>query len=193
MDSPSKWSSVSPSSAYGKQAPTYFFENEDIVDYHRVIKEIPLEKASSIFAEITDRKKHLIQQLGIHGCTAAATAMLLIDSEEEVDIRSFKERKFGTASQMVLDIEKGKKRALLTQIPEKLEGLRTHIDKFGSAILPINDRKIGGHVIVLDNISPDLLLAEIRDPYHGWAITVKASVLWEKISKSSEDILINIA
>lgn len=33
---------------------------------------------------------------------------------------------------------------------------------------------IGGHVIVVDEVSDDLSQIRLRDPYHGWEITVTA-------------------
>lgn len=61
-----------------------------------------------------------------------------------------------------------------------LSELREVIMKNGSAIVSIE--VTGVHAVVVDDISQDLSKVRLRDPYHGWEITVTAEAFvkaWE--------------
>ena len=66
---------------------------------------------------------------------------------------------------------------VVTTHTKNLKELRNAIIKNGSCITHVGklgSSEIGGHVIIVDEISKDLKNVRLRDPYHGWEITVNA-------------------
>lgn len=149
------------------------FADEDILLIHKVIRkeQIPLNK--NIFIEYSEHGKAIIQQQATRGCTAAVAAMLIADHGKTVDIHELKMRNLGGDTNILKDIRKAGLTPIETEI-SSLDELRKAIEKNGSGIVSITGDTIGNHVIVVDNVSADLKSVRLRDPYHGWEITVKA-------------------
>lgn len=133
-----------------------------------------------VYAEYTTHGKAIIQQQATRGCTAAVTAMLIMDHNIIPNLTSLSSRNLGNEETMLMDIRK----AGLTPLggrANSLKELREKILKNGSCVTWITGREFGGHVVVVDDVSKDLSRVRLRDPYHGWEITVTSAaflIVW---------------
>jgi hypothetical protein len=55
---------------------------------------------------------------------------------------------------------------------EKARALETMIAKTGSGILHLMHPELKSHVVVLDEISLEKWRVTLREPYHGWMLTL---------------------
>ncbi|MFK7827836.1 MAG: hypothetical protein AB8G05_27055 [Oligoflexales bacterium] len=60
--------------------------------------------------------------------------------------------------------------------------LKKLLTKHGSLIIGIADRYIGSHFIIIDEISNNFQTVRLRDPWHGWDITVTADAVRKRIT-----------
>lgn len=73
------------------------------------------------------------------------------------------------------DIRKAGFKPMVTSLESNsLKTLRDQLLEYGSAIVSIIDPQAGCHSIIVDEVSKDLKQVRLRDPYHGWKITVSA-------------------
>lgn len=126
--------------------------------------------AADFYAEFTEHGKAIIQQRAMRGCTAAATAMLIVDNGKKIDPYKLEIRNLANEERQIRDIEEAGLKAIINSA-ETLSELRLCIVKNGSAIVSV-DNKIGAHVVIVDEVSEDHSWIRLRDPYHGWEITV---------------------
>lgn len=148
-----------------------------------IIEKLEIEKqveiGSNIFATYTSHGKAIIQQQGTKGCTAATTAMLIMDLGIKPNIEALKTRTLADENQMIRDLEEVGLIALSKKCQD-LSGLKNIIDKDGSCIVLVTG--LEGHVVVVDEVSSNLSTVRLREPYHGWEITVSAEVflnIWD--------------
>ncbi len=165
------------------------FSDTEIIEKLDIVKKVAIEivenapnlsefemlsTPKSIYANYTKHGKAIIQQQGVRGCTAATAAMLIMDNCTEdnikVDVNALRTRNIGNDDYQLQDIEKAGFTPEMNQASNLFE-LRNLIIKNDSAIVTVCGR-IGGHVIIVDEISEDLSQIRLRDPYHGWEITV---------------------
>lgn len=172
---------------HGRGAKPHLFQDKEILNVHQVLRKQLLdgERPSEvpgvqlgiewrpIYAEFTAHQKAIIQQAAMRGCTAAVTAMLIMDHGKECDIGSLRMRNLGQTGTMKHDIEKAGLKPVISPC-RTLADLKKLIQAHGSAIISISG-EIGGHVIIVDAIEGDR--ARIRDPYHGWEITITLDAL----------------
>lgn len=153
---------------------THFFQEEDIIEKLDVIKEVSIgrTKDREVFASYTSHNKAIIQQQATRGCTAAAAAMLILDHGKVVDMNELYTRNLGKNDDEENDIKKAGLVPIMNKVSD-MTTLRQALINHGSAIVTIDFD--GAHVIVVDDISEDLTRVRLRDPYHGWEITVKSS------------------
>jgi hypothetical protein len=144
-----------------------FCDNE-IIEKLNIIKEKKI--GPGVYAKYTKHGKAIIQQQATRGCTAAAAAMLMKDNGKLPDIRELRLRNLGSTENQTRDITKAGLKTIVSST-HHLSDLKALLAKNGSAIVDVNG-KLGGHVIVVDHISDDLSQIRLRDPYHGWEITV---------------------
>lgn len=123
-----------------------------------------------IYASCTKHGKAIIQQQGTRGCTAATAAMLIMDNGKKPDLRALESRNLGSDDVQIHDIQKAGLTAIVNSADTLLE-LRNLIIQNDSCIVSVSG-KLGGHVLVVDKVSKDLSKIRLRDPYHGWEITV---------------------
>ncbi len=115
----------------------------------------------------------------MRGCTAAASAMLIYDAGKQVDVVQLKNTNLGNSSTIEGAIRAAALTPLLTILDKRdnaeelLLDLKALLQKNGSAIVSTGN-DIGAHVVVVDQISDDLQQVRLRDPFHGWEITVKS-------------------
>lgn len=145
------------------------YKDSEIVKVYPMIysKQIS-QKSRSINVYYTENKKPIIQQQSTRGCTAAATAMLILDHEKPIDLLKISRRNLGVTEQKIQDLEE----AGLTPLPmmcSNLADLQECLKRHGSAIVSV-DSGAGGHAILVDAINKSSV--RIRDPYHGWEAEV---------------------
>lgn len=160
------------------------FEDKEIMAYHPVIREELLGKCTNlntgeeekIYIEFTQNNKAIIQQQATRGCTAATAAMLIKDRGGKPGFATLQCCNLGNRKDIRRDIQNAGFRPRVTLLTSNsLKALKKLLEH-GSAIVSIWDPQAGGHSIVVDEISEDLKQVRIRDPYHGWEITVSAEV-----------------
>jgi hypothetical protein len=173
------------------------FSDSDIVENLEFQKTKRI--GSKLYANFTAYKKAIIQQVQADGSTAASAAMLIMDNRKKPIRNEIVNRASGDIEDVLMDIEKAGLGSLVSEIKddeartEQLKGLvaqsnssfvdvdneqedrlselRAFLVKSGSAIVTVN-KTVKNHFIVVDEISKDLSKVRLRDPYHGWEITV---------------------
>lgn len=145
------------------------FSDSEIIEKLDIIERVEIEH--NIYASYTKNRRAIIQQQATRGCTAATAAMLIMDNGKKPDLKNLQCRNLGNDEDQIRDIQNAGLKPVINSANNLLE-LKNLIMKNGSAIVSISG-KIGGHVIVVDEISKDFSMIRLRDPYHGWEITVK--------------------
>jgi hypothetical protein len=172
---------------WGHDDKVSLFQSEEIIERCHLKKRKKIGTACSpafvdqkftveehpVFVAYTKYEKRILQQQAGRGCTAAATAMLIMDHGKKINLDEVQQRNLGNDEGMMHDIGFAGLTPLLTSLDTKnlLQGLRKAIQEHGSAIVSISG-ELGGHVIVVDEVSEKLDSVRFRDPYHGWEITV---------------------
>lgn len=115
--------------------------------------------------------KHVLQQQATRGCTAGVVAMLFLDHHLGIDVCELQDTNLGNNKSMQKSLQTGGLIPIVSSMPNShrnpLGWLKSKIDEGGAAIVSIDE---GGHVIIVDQISDQGI--RLRDPYHGWDITV---------------------
>lgn len=148
------------------------FEDQEILHQAEYIyaEEIAVGNAT-VYARLTWDGEWVIQQQAKKGCTAAATAMLIHDHNKEITLIDCSAR---NVNDWIEDLKKAGLEPLWHQWEQspqnRMEILRELVEMHGSAIVEIDDKNIKGHVVVVDKVSEEGV--SLRDPYHGWAVTV---------------------
>lgn len=158
------------------------FQDTEIKAIHPFQREVPLDSAKKVLAQITEDGTAVIQQQAMRGCTAAASAMLIYDLGGKVDLVELRTTNLGMDEDMVRTIKRAGFTPIL-RVPESLDHLQQLIQEAGPAIVSISDPEGGGHVIVVDAVTPDGVT--FRDPYHGWKITVGRDALEKRAWKGN--------
>lgn len=160
--------------------PIIVFHDDEIVNIHTVLRRERI--APNVFAEYTGNRKAIIQQQAQRGCTAAAVAMLVKDDRRDPDVQYLGTTNLGNTDEMMAHLRAAGLTPVLRR-SETLQDLRDKLLDMGSAIVTIDDLEIGGHTVVVDKIPSGLYEVRLRDPYHGWEITVTADSFmrrWDK-------------
>lgn len=134
----------------------------------------------SIEVYYTRNQKAILQQQATRGCTAAVTAMLILDKGINPSLYHLTARNLGTTEDMKRDLEDAGLMPIVRKIQPSqfVTELGRLINKYGSAIVSIEDRELGGHVIVVDAI--DNQAVRIREPYHGIELTIALQSLIDR-------------
>lgn len=119
--------------------------------------------------------KAVIQQQATRGCTAACVAMLQADHGKAVDWDELMLCNLGDIDTMRWSLEASGLKVLTERI-ESFDQLQEQIRLNGPAIVSVNTG-YGSHRIIVDSIAFDQFSAIIREPYHGWQITVTGKAL----------------
>lgn len=161
-------------SAHGKPK---LFDDHEIVEKLDIVKKVDI--GEGVYAYYTKHGKAIIQQQAMRGCTAATAAMLIMDKGGKPDINALRGRNLGEDEDQIQDMEKAGFKPVLSPEVNGLSELRKLIIKGGSAVVSINGA-VGNHVIVVDDVSEDLTKVRLRDPCHGWEITVTAKAFMKE-------------
>lgn len=154
------------------------YPNLDLFEDHEILHQMECIYTETIVvgnanvdARLTWDGEWVIQQQAKKGCTAAATAMLIYDHNKEISLIDCSAR---NVNDWIEDLKNAGLEPIWhqwEQSPEnRMEILRHLIEKHGSAIVEIDDKNIKGHVVVVDKVTDEGV--SLRDPYHGWAVTV---------------------
>lgn len=146
----------------------HLFSDDNIVQNLPIIKKTEL--APDIYAYYTQNDKAIIQQQATRGCTAATAAMLIMDHHKNIDLNQLQTRNLGNDNDQLRDIKNAGLNPC-TSYAKNLSALRELICSYNSCIVSLSGA-LGGHVVVVDEVSQDLSTVRLRDPYHGWEITV---------------------
>jgi|GEM_PF-5399558 len=157
------------------------YRDSDVLRIHKLTAPVCLDTGisdqffndSPINLHRDEYGRYVLLQPGVRACTAAVTAMMILDSGKQCDISALRTRNIGTERLMVSDLQRAGLTPLVS-LPKSRDELRSMIVNHGSAIVSVNSGN-GGHVILVDEISRDT--AKIRDPFHGWSITIPLSSL----------------
>lgn len=143
----------------------------------------------------TEDGKHVILQQSTRSCVPTAIFMLILDAGKIPANYSL-----STATN-VCTLETGKQ--LLQQVKlhsilrplsaqqDPLSCLEAYILEYGSGVLEIKDPTMGDHVIVVDAINPTNRTAQIRDSFHGWALTIRIECLQRIIQNDAQFLQIS--
>jgi hypothetical protein len=157
-------------------SPGELFSDEEIVEKKPIIKTEYLFYKVDVQIPIyyTEHNKPILQQQASRSCTAAATAMLILDHKKNINAQSLDSRNLGNDKDMLGDLSGAGLNPQVINMNNKkdLKELSERIKQNGSAATTLMGR-VGAHEVVVDEVSPDLEKIRLRDPYHGWEITVK--------------------
>lgn len=162
------------------------FDDDEIITVSDTISSTQFGNTGSI--NLVANNKYVIQQQATRGCTAAAVAMMLKDHGVEPEWYKLMISNLGTAKWMLDEIQLNGFNPIHT-VGASVIYLKTKIQDNGSAIVSISSDKIGGHVIIVDAIYDYYVL--LRDPYHGWQITVPLKVFEKYYDITGSVIQIN--
>lgn len=147
-----------------------------------IVEKLPIENkkqiGNKVYAYYTKHNKAIIQQQATRGCTAAVAAMLIMDHGKNSNLDELCHRNLGNDENQIRDIENAGLTPLVNNATD-LKGLKILLQKHGPAIAKLSG-SLGGHVIVVDEVSEDLSKVRLRDPYHGWEITVTSEAFMKE-------------
>jgi hypothetical protein len=126
---------------------------------------------------ITESGKHVILQQTVKSCVPTCMAMLILDHGKTPDYEAISSTYLAKIEQA---IEWGKKAGLKCQktvIPTEnsIELLSKRLAENGPGMLEVDHPTLRGHAIILDAIEDGH--AVIRDPFHGWMVTIGVETL----------------
>ena len=168
-----------------------FLRNDEILELHKAIS----QKVQGFAADIDDRGRIVIQQQAVRGCSAAAVSMLIYPRTKTIDTRYLRMTNLEDDEGQQQRIKAAGLDYISTSLAEalseqdKITTLQRLIQQHGSAIVDVNDGEIGGHAVVVDEISTDLKKVRLRDPHHGWAITITKQAFLNRISTGATTVL----
>jgi hypothetical protein len=141
-----------------------FFTDDEILENLNIIKTVIKENTEIRY---TKNGKAILQQQATRGCTAATAAMLMLDNGKEPNYWGLRTRTLANDEEQVANIKSTGLKAFINKAKD-LSELKDMILRHDSCVGSFR----GGHVIVIDEVSSDLSKIRMRDPYHGWEITV---------------------
>jgi hypothetical protein len=135
---------------------------------------------------ITREGKYIVWQQAIRSCVPAAISMIALDRKrrflgEEITYA------VTTGERMLRYIQKAGfepiKHSLQGNSFDKVKTLEQLIAKLGPGLLHLDHPELKSHLVVLDEISLERWCATLREPYHGYMVTVKLFPFMEWIGE----------
>jgi len=131
----------------------------------------------TVYARYTEHEKAIIQQQSTDYCIGTIVAMLMMDNGKMPDIARLESTIKGDEKTIIREI-----RAVELNGEQKnakdLLSLKDSIRDYGCAVVSTKVELVP--FIIVDEISADLSKVRIRDPYHGWEITVSSEAFQEQ-------------
>lgn len=151
--------------------PVVVFTDQEIVGLHQGVK---IEDFLDFPLTSNEKGQHILQQQATRGCTAAVAAMLILDYHRGIDLVRLSRCNLGTDNDIVATLHKQGLPTIQSSPPYNESSylwLIQAIQENGSAIVTLNGNKMrGAHVVIVDEILNDGV--RLREPYHGWDMTV---------------------
>lgn len=161
----------------GVHGTANLFSKDEIVEIHPIVESRLLGNGNFLtepaYIDFTKSQAAVIQQQAVRGCTAAASAMLIVQAGKKCDISRMLGRSLASTKEICQDIQDAGLKPIVTVLSQDLEQLKKLLTN-GPAIISIGG-ELGGHVVVVDQVEDNIV--KLRDPYHGWKITVKRDAL----------------
>jgi hypothetical protein len=115
--------------------------------------------------------------------------MLLLDHNLQAPLSLINEGESSTIKDLQdllfkFDVKTNTRKIKITKPDVFLLSLKNEISLYGPCILSIQGLKegrIGGHFIIVDEISDDFNKVRIRDPFHGWEITITKDAFLDSV------------
>jgi hypothetical protein len=166
--------------------------NELFIEEKFVVKKHPMKfidcgrfPAGREIVAITREGKHVVWQQAIRSCFPTAVSMIALDCGK----RFLADELFYAVTNNEVALEYIRKAGfepiihpLKGNIVEKVRALEEIIARTGPGLLSLIHPDLQSHVVVVDAISVEKWRATLRDPYHGYMITVRLFPLMEWIS-----------
>lgn len=158
-----------------------FIKDKDIAS------KLPYVKDTEDGVRLTSSGKAIIQQNALLSATAACIEMLCWDHGKSAKFEEPED--FNTTQSLIRKFQSRGLNARVSKIPQAVmlqpdllaETLRHYIFLKGSLIIGLDTDEIGPHAIIIDEVSECLKYFRIRDPYHGWEITIKRKAVLKKL------------
>lgn len=140
------------------------------------------EEARKKALAISESGKHILFQQANRSCVPTAIAMLVLDHKGTPCYSDLQSTDLANKRQAENFVKKAGFVPLTTPLntierPLLAEKLASMIKQNGPGVLSIKHSSLGAHVVVLDEISTYHQTATLRDPYHGWMVTIKLATL----------------
>lgn len=133
----------------------------------------------------TSSGRHVLLQQSYESAGVTCAAMLILDLVEILDYNSIKYEQNHKLKELIQNSGFTPLKFEISRdmdIEETAKSLQDRLDEYGPMILYRENRR-GYNNIILDEISIENSTATIRDPFHGWAITIKLDSLLNRIFK----------
>lgn len=157
-----------------------FIEDHDILSIFPVGSIRYLDPASAIPVGIYSDHKVMIQQQGTRGCVAACAAMMMEDRQRHWKMDRLAKTNLANEKHLLSWLKQAELDAAIHEIQEGICELESFIKQHGSISCMISG-ELGGHAIILDQI--DSNQATIREPFHGWRITISTRLFMTMAGK----------
>lgn len=162
--------------------PSTFIEDKDIISI------LPYTIENDLGARFTRHQKAILQQNALHSATATCIDMLCLDKGKAVSFIASED--FSHTHQIARKLESKGLSAKISKIPQAIkmqpalfmETLKHYIFLKGSFIIGVESDTIGPHAIIIDEVSECLKYIRLRDPYHGWEITIKRKAILKSLT-----------
>jgi hypothetical protein len=167
------------------------FLDEEIINVSRIIssKRLFENKGILAFKKISENNNTVIQQASFKSCGQTCLCMLLLDHNLQAPLALINEGESSTIKNLQdllsqFNVKNNAKKIETTNSDEFLLSLKKEISLNGPCILSIQGLKegrIGGHFIIVNEIFDDFNKIRIRDPFHGWEITITKAAFLDSI------------
>jgi hypothetical protein len=137
---------------------------------------------------VTCFRKAIIQQNSHLSAFSACLQMLIVDLDFATKRESIS-KNITTIDESLSEMTRLGFKGKLSIIPSSIqkqpalfmETLKHYLFLKGSLIIGVDCEDIGAHFIIVDSVSDCLKYLRIRDPYHGWEITVQRKALIKRL------------
>ncbi len=143
---------------------------------------------------VTEQGKHVILQQSVHSSISTCLAMLILDQGRTPNYQTMEGSHIDDHIWVMDWIKEAGFNPKLTPLfngRNQLEILVQRLEQRqnGPGLLSICHPDIGGHAVVVDAISTRANTATIRDPLHGWMLTMKLNTLIPWMDHASASFL----
>lgn len=151
-------------------ASVIFISANELLEVH------PLKTVDKIVA-ISQTGRHVVLQQATRSCFPSAVTMLALDLKAPPLFTEMGNTNITTSARKAAYIQKtglySEVHKLEGSPGQKLDTLIKLVAKRGSGILSLLHPDLGAHSVVLDEVSLEKKRVTLRDPYHGWMVTLK--------------------